>query len=282
MSEPLELHSQETARSGPAILLLHGLNESLDAYQPIMEGLAADHHLLAVDLRGHGESDWQTPYRIPDYAADVLRFLDVQSISSAILAGHSLGGLVATYLAVHEPDRVRGLFLEDPPFFSAQMPGLKQTGFYEVFVFVRELMRQHRAADGTVDSMELIVAQLTTETPDGEVVALTSLYGAEYLSRLAVELHSGDPRTLDYVLDGSLFEGFSPEQDLPRISCPTRLIAGEFDHGGALTAHDVERVVDLIPDCTHSVWNGIGHDLHHLRPGEYARELQLFARALGN
>ena len=48
--------------SAPAIVLVHGITESRETWRPIIEALAADHRVLAVDLRGHGASEHEPPY----------------------------------------------------------------------------------------------------------------------------------------------------------------------------------------------------------------------------
>lgn len=280
MSELVELNSMEAGEAGPVVVLLHGLNESMLGYKSIMEELSNDLHLYAVDLRGHGGSEWQTPYRIPDYASDVTAFIEGKIGSAVIVAGHSLGGLVGAFIAAQSPEHVNGLLLEDPPFYSAQMPALSASAMHGVFVFVRELMRQHQLLEGTIDSMELILGQLKVDTPQGEAVPIGTLYGEDYVSRLAEELDCSDPRTLDYVLGGELFEGFSPDKDLPKIRCQTHLLAGRLPEGSALSDDEIERVAGLIPNCTPTAWEGVGNDIHHLRPREYARELLAFVCSL--
>jgi len=69
--------------------------------------------VLAVDLRGHGESGWPGTYSIALMAADVGDLLERRGDGPVDLVGHSLGGLVALRVAAALPQRVRRLALED-------------------------------------------------------------------------------------------------------------------------------------------------------------------------
>src|SRR5260370_25069309 len=83
--------------------------------------LAQQGTVYALDLRGHGASDKPAAgYRLQDYAADVLDILQQLPYHQVNLLGHSLGGLVALYLAGRAPARLARLVLEDPPFFLEQ------------------------------------------------------------------------------------------------------------------------------------------------------------------
>lgn len=279
-SQPdLELHSVATGSGGPPIALLHGLNESLVGYRPSVRLLESHLRVFALDFRGHGESPWRTPYRVPDYAADTLAFLETRIEEPAILAGHSLGGLVAAFLAARHPGSVLGLILEDPPLYTAQMPVLQETHFHSLFVGARRFLHEHQAAGGSSAQMEEAVAEWRAGSGDA-APTLLKLFGREYVSRLAYELHRTDPRTLDPVLDGTLFDGFVPDLDLAQIACPVHLIAGGYERGGAMRESDIARVAALIPTCSHRVWSDLGHDFHTIRPQAYAREVLAFVDSL--
>ena len=69
--------------------------------------LARHFTLIRFDARGHGESDVPPgPYEIDDFGRDVLDLLDHLGIESAHVAGISLGGMTAMWLAIHAPERV--------------------------------------------------------------------------------------------------------------------------------------------------------------------------------
>jgi 3-oxoadipate enol-lactonase len=97
---------------GPPLLLSHalGTNRRLwDAVQPV---LSRDFRVVRYDTRGHGDSGSPAgQYSIDDLGQDALRVLDAAGIERAHVAGVSLGGLVAMWLAVHAPSRVGRIVL---------------------------------------------------------------------------------------------------------------------------------------------------------------------------
>ncbi len=270
----VNLYSLESGKDNPQILLLHGLNESLDGYRPVISHLNDHLHIHALDFRGHGLSGWSEPYRVKDYASDVIAFMQSKIGEPIILAGHSLGGLVAAYIAAHQPDMIRGLVLEDPPLYSAQMPTIKETPFYKVFTEVRKLLRAHHESGGSAADLTLVVGEWRLGDKDSPT--FLEVFGLEYVSRFALDLHRTDDRTLNPVLDGTLFEDFDPDACLPKIACSTHLIAGSYKQGGAMREQDVERVVSLIPTCSHVVWDDLGHEIHTVRSRAYAQEVLSF------
>jgi pimeloyl-ACP methyl ester carboxylesterase len=128
----VQLHYAEAPGSGPPLLLLHGIFGSSETYAALMPELAETAHVYALDLRGHGHSD-RAPdgeaYRVPDYSRDVQTFLGTVVNEPAVLAGHSLGGLVGAWTAAYAPDLVHGLFLEDPPIYKSLMPAARTRCF---------------------------------------------------------------------------------------------------------------------------------------------------------
>lgn len=268
----------ESGGGSSSILLLHGLNESSEGYRSVIGRLGENLHIYSLDFRGHGLSPWSEPYRVMDYASDVIKFIQTKAGEPLYLAGHSLGGLVATYVASHQVELVRGLILEDPPFYTAQMPIIKETPFYPMFRGARKLLQEHQDAEGTAQQMVNIVGQWQI---GGESSAtFEAAFGKEFVVRLALELHRSDPRVLDPVLDGTLFEGFDPDVDLPRVTCPTYLIAGSFEHGGSMRPQDIEKTTALIPNCVHVVWDDVGHDIHTIKPDKYAKQVFAFINGI--
>ncbi|MEU2503183.1 alpha/beta fold hydrolase [Streptomyces sp. NPDC007863] len=102
---------------GRPVVLVHGRGESSTTWGPVMEDLAVDHRVYAVDLRGHGLSD-----RPGGYGFDVLRdelggFLKALGLAGATVVAHSMGAGAACLLAQREPALVGRLVLEEPPAF---------------------------------------------------------------------------------------------------------------------------------------------------------------------
>jgi pimeloyl-ACP methyl ester carboxylesterase len=98
--------------SGPAIIFLHGYSDSWYSFDGILRRLPDTVRGLAPTQRGHGGSDRpDVGYRIEDFAADVVAFMDATGVASAAVVGHSMGSLVAQEVALARPDRVSHLVL---------------------------------------------------------------------------------------------------------------------------------------------------------------------------
>jgi pimeloyl-ACP methyl ester carboxylesterase len=105
--------------SGPPIILIHGFTDSIRAWSFAMNALhKADPslHILAIDLRGHGATSMppasncaaapENCFRVPDFANDVIAFMNAKNIKQAHLAGHSLGAFVVQEIALGHPEMV--------------------------------------------------------------------------------------------------------------------------------------------------------------------------------
>lgn len=101
------------APDSPALVLLHALGESAADWSGVLPAFARHWRVYALDLRGHGRSDWPGAYSLELMRDDVLGFLDALALDRVDLLGHSLGGVVAYLLAEDHPQRVDRLVLED-------------------------------------------------------------------------------------------------------------------------------------------------------------------------
>jgi pimeloyl-ACP methyl ester carboxylesterase len=96
--------------SGPPVVLIHGFSGSLDTgwvETGVLPKLAADYRVIALDCRGHGQSD--KPHDPKSYGLqmgqDVVRLLDHLHIARAHIVGHSMGAGIVAKLLTTNPDR---------------------------------------------------------------------------------------------------------------------------------------------------------------------------------
>ncbi len=150
----VRLHYLDWSGSGPALLFLAGRGcngHIFDDFAPCFTGFF---RVLALDRRGHGESDCpQTSYDIDSLVEDIRQFLDCLQIERVILAGHALAGIELTRFAAQYPQRVLELvFLEAAydygcpeynalneknPAWKIQIPGANQDSYVLGYAQIR-------------------------------------------------------------------------------------------------------------------------------------------------
>jgi lipase len=100
---------------GPAVVCVHGIGQHGGIFAGLAERLAQDgFRVVALDLRGHGESDREPPWDSGTHVADLLETADALGIERATWIGHSFGGRLLATLADRAPQRVERLVLLDP------------------------------------------------------------------------------------------------------------------------------------------------------------------------
>lgn len=99
---------------GPTLALLHAFPLSSELWEPQLEGLKDVARVLAVDMRGFGETPLgEPPYDLEDLARDLRDLLDALGVDRCVLGGLSMGGYVALAFQRLFGDRLRGLVLAD-------------------------------------------------------------------------------------------------------------------------------------------------------------------------
>lgn len=146
-----DLQVREDGPDGrPAIVMLHGFAGSIHWWTPVAERLGDDFRLVRIDLLGHGGSAKPDDgYTIENQARLVRQALAQLGVQHALIAGHSMGGGVATALTELDPSRVDGLVLigsqANPD--AGELPFLARLGFVPV---VGEAIRR-TVTDGIVE-----------------------------------------------------------------------------------------------------------------------------------
>ena len=110
-----ERHGPESAR--PPVVLLHGAVGGIEMFGGNLPALANNHHIIAIDLEGHGRSgDRDRPLRHESMADDIARLVEQLGVPQADIIGYSLGGGVALQTTIRHPPLVRRLVVVSSPF----------------------------------------------------------------------------------------------------------------------------------------------------------------------
>jgi len=112
-SDGVRLHYEVSGDPEKAVLVLvNSLGSTLNMWDKVMPAFENQYRVLRFDMRGHGQSDVATkPFTIEQLGRDVLRLMDEAGSDRASVCGLSLGGVVALWLGIHTPKRVRRLIL---------------------------------------------------------------------------------------------------------------------------------------------------------------------------
>jgi non-heme chloroperoxidase len=109
----LDLQYRETGYpAGVALILLHGVTDSLHAWKPFTDALPRQIRAIAITQRGHGDSSKPADgYGSAAFAGDLAAFMDALGLAKAHICGHSMGTWVAQRFAQDYPERVESLTL---------------------------------------------------------------------------------------------------------------------------------------------------------------------------
>ncbi|HIK28970.1 MAG: alpha/beta hydrolase [Oscillatoriaceae bacterium SKW80] len=125
----LKLSYLEWNRGAEPLLLLHGLGDSGSVWQSLAEFLAEQYHMVAPDMRGHGNSGKpMAGYTFAEALADLEALMNTLNWESAHILGHSWTAKLALLWAQQQPQRFKSLIVVDPIFIS-KMPSILKLSF---------------------------------------------------------------------------------------------------------------------------------------------------------
>jgi pimeloyl-ACP methyl ester carboxylesterase len=119
---------------GPTVVGLHGVTASYANFVGVAQTLAGRRPLLALDLRGRGDTDKpeQGPFGMAQHAHDVAAAMRAFGLDDAVVVGHSMGAFVAAALAAAHPELVRGVVLVDGGLPLEPPPGVEPQQMLDV------------------------------------------------------------------------------------------------------------------------------------------------------
>ncbi|MEO8281499.1 MAG: alpha/beta hydrolase [Ideonella sp.] len=266
----------------PSLLLMHGWMDVGASFQFMVDALADDRHIIALDWRGFGLSDASgaDSYWFPDYLGDLDGLIDQLAergeLSAVIdLLGHSMGGNIAMFYAGIRPQRVRRLInLEGfgmPASDPAQAPERYITWLDELKQPAR--LRRYENLDG-------VAARLRKTNP--RLSAQRAAYLAGHWARQCADGMwdiLGDPahRRINPVL----YQRAEALACWAAIRAPLLWVEGSLSDiathwGGRYPRSDFEARLAVVPQVERVVLEGAAHMLHHDQPETLAGHLQRF------
>ena len=124
-SQGLRLHYVDWGNeAAPPLVLVHGGLDHCRNLDAVAQELQPYFHVIAPDLRGHGDSDWArgSSYSLADNVYDLTQLMRCAKLQDAALVGHSMGGMVALAYAGTFPEKVSRLAVLDGVFLSSAEP----------------------------------------------------------------------------------------------------------------------------------------------------------------
>jgi pimeloyl-ACP methyl ester carboxylesterase len=234
----LKLHYLDWGTAGkPPMVLLHGLRGHAHSWDDVSPAMCQDHHVLALDQRGRGDSNWAKDgdYSTGAYVSDLAGFVEALHLEPFILVGHSMGGRSSMAFTARYPRRVQKLVIVDMGPAPDPRGGerirqeiLQVPEEFESFEAVVAYMnKQNRYASERVLRRRLQYA--TRQLPNGKV-------GWRYDLAIRDQRRKGTAPPLEDLWPG-----------LPHITCPTLIVRGADTD--ILAPEVARRMVETIPNA---------------------------------
>ena len=279
VSQRLKLHYVDWGNEeAPPLLLIHGNKDHARSWDWVARELRDEYHVIAPDLRGHGDSAWAIGghYMINEFVLDIAQLISTLGLQPLTIIAHSLGGAVALQYASVYPEHIRKLVavegLGPPP----------------------KMIQEHinapswKLISNWIDQVRKLSSRQPRRYPDIDAAAHrmqeeNSFLSPEQAHHLTVHgVARNEDGTFSWKFDNYTRafypQSFQPEQRKAmwkRITCPTLLIRGSESWAGD---PEEDGRADAFQDATLVNVEGAGHWVHHDRLPEFLALVRDFCR----
>ncbi len=255
---------QTGARRKPDVVLIHGWTAAIDWWDRLTPLLTDRYHVVRVDLLGHGGSAKpRNGYAIEQQADRVAAALERLGVRTAMVAGHSTGGEVATALVRRHPQLARNLVVIDSA-PTEDYVTIDALGKLSVAPLIGETIWSLAPDSAIRDGLKQAFANNNVPVPDAFVEDVRAMTFSSF--------DKTSSASADYVEDGKL------ERDIKAIESPEMIIFGAEDR-----LIETDRSVALyrqwLPRARTAIVPNAGHSPMWEQPGRTARLLTSFDRA---
>ena len=236
------------------MLLLHGFTSHAHSWDTFAAALQDRFHIVALDQRGHGESDWAAEYTMASAIGDVDGVVKQLGLHKMVLLGLSMGGIRSIHYTSAHPDEVERLVIVDIG------PAIPASGSARIAAGVQ--------AQDEFDSEEEALQYLRTGNPRADEQQMRV--------RLQYNLMQLPNGKFTWKWDKALRDPTSPRprpqpeeswNAVRTITCPTLLVRGA--ESDVLAAETAERMQREMKDCTLVTIAGSGHPVPMDRPVDF-------------
>jgi len=251
------------------VVFLHGGAINAHTWDLVCLSLRNDYHCLALDQRGHGDSEWSPAmhYSIGDYVADIERFADRLELNDYVLIGMSLGAVVtASYASRHAGRLAAAVIIDAGP--DPQVAGGQRirdfvadtTELESIDDFVDKALVFNPRRDPQLLRRSLIYN--LRRTPEGRWVRKND---TRHMGSTSIERMVEDAR--------SHWDGVS------KIACPALVVRGA--ESDIFRADDAEKLRDSLPHGRLVTIEGAGHSVQGDNPSALVYSLRKFFEEIG-
>ena len=253
----MKLFYRRLGQSQKKLIILHGLYGASDNWYGIAKPLSKHFEVYLVDLRNHGQSPQTETHTYSEMSEDILDLMHDNSIEKASLIGHSMGGKVAMYFALDNPEKIESMVIVDiaPKNYSQN----------------RRIAKHKEIIDG----MLKIDLNLLKKREDLKLQLPDYLNNDFTYHFIAKNLKQGKDKHFSWKLNlpvlskeiKNIADGFSENEiGNKKINSPVLFIKGEYSN--YIRKQDINRIVELFPKAKIQEIKGAEHWIHAQKPQE--------------
>ena len=277
ISQRIKLHYVDWGNpDAPPLLLIHGGRDHCRNWDWIAEELRHDWHIIAPDLRGHGDSGWSTDgnYNIQSYVYDIAQLIHQKELNPVTIVSHSMGGNIALRYTGLYPEVVKKLVAIEGLGPSPKM--IKETQDVQLAQRWRNWIDQKRAASARAhrryDTFEDALARMKAEN--------SHLSDAQALHLTTHAINQNEDGTFSWKFDHYMrvwppfdIDHKETQKLWGEITCPTLLCYG--DDSWASNPEEDGRL-KYFKNATVKNYANAGHWLHHDQFDKFTADLKDF------
>lgn len=250
------------AGEGEPLLLLHGTGGHAETYQRNVAPLAKHFRVFALDMIGHGFTDRpDLTYSLDDYADHIVAFIDALGLERAHISGESLGAMVAAWVAIRNPDRVRKIVMNTGILARPDEKGLAEIG---------DLGQRTKALADDLSfatvrrRMEWLVHDPEAMT-DETVQCRYRIYSQPGMMDTVLRIMN----SIQAIVRGTSDKDYFEPGIMKKITCPTMVLWTE--HNPGQSAELARSVLGDIPDAEFHLLSDSAHWPQFENPEEFNR-----------